>query len=42
MPLLQTFFPPFAGFFLYFPNPRNLAPKLRALIEHVRWRGTTA
>jgi DNA-binding transcriptional LysR family regulator len=41
VPLLQTFFPPFAGFFLYFPNRRNLAPKLRALIEHVRWRGTT-
>ncbi len=40
VPLLQTFFPPFAGFFLYFPNRRNLAPKLRALIEHVRWRGT--
>lgn len=41
VPLLQTFFPPFPGFFLYFPNRRNLAPKLRALIEHVRWRGTT-
>ncbi|WP_144183493.1 LysR family transcriptional regulator [Elioraea rosea] len=41
VPLLQMFFPPFPGFFLYFPNRRNLAPKLRALIEHVRWRGTT-
>ncbi|MBU8536625.1 LysR family transcriptional regulator [Falsiroseomonas tokyonensis] len=37
VPLLQDFFPPFAGFYLYFPNRRNLAPKLRALIDHVRW-----
>jgi DNA-binding transcriptional LysR family regulator len=36
VPLLQAYCPPFAGFFLYFPNRRNLAPKLRALIEHVR------
>ncbi|MCZ4089127.1 LysR family transcriptional regulator [Sinorhizobium psoraleae] len=38
VPLLQEYCPPFAGFFLYFPNRRNLAPKLRALIEHVRRR----
>jgi DNA-binding transcriptional LysR family regulator len=39
VPLLQEYCPPFAGFFLYFPNRRNLAPKLRALVEHVRrWR----
>ncbi|MGO4832365.1 LysR substrate-binding domain-containing protein, partial [Rhizobiaceae sp. 2RAB30] len=39
VPLLEDYFPPFAGFYLYFPNRRNLAPKLRALIEHVRrWR----
>jgi DNA-binding transcriptional LysR family regulator len=36
VPVLQEYFPPFGGFFLYFPNRRNLAPKLRALIEHVR------
>ena len=36
VPLLEEYFPPFAGFYLYFPNRRNLAPKLRALIEHVR------
>lgn len=36
VPVLEEYFPPFAGFFLYFPNRRNLAPKLRALIEHVR------
>lgn len=39
VPLLEDYCPPFAGFFLYFPNRRNLAPKLRALVEHVRrWR----
>jgi DNA-binding transcriptional LysR family regulator len=39
VPLLEDFCPPFAGFFLYFPNRRNLAPKLRALVEYVRrWR----
>jgi len=36
VPLLEEFLPPFAGFFLYFPSRRNLAPKLRALIEHMR------
>ncbi len=36
VPLLQAYCPPFAGFFLNFPNRRNLAPKLRALIDHVR------
>ena len=36
VPLLEEYRPPFAGFFLYFPNRRNLAPKLRALVEHVR------
>jgi DNA-binding transcriptional LysR family regulator len=39
VPLLQDYCPPFAGFFLYYPSRRNLAPKLRALIDHVkRWR----
>lgn len=38
VPLLQEYCPSFAGFFLYFPNRRNLAPKLRALVEHVRRR----
>lgn len=37
--LLEDFLPPFPGFFLYFPQRRNMAPKMRALIEHVRaWR----
>lgn len=36
VPLLEEYCPPFAGFYLYFPSRRNLAPKLRALIDHVR------
>lgn len=40
--LLDDFLPPFPGFYLYFPQRRNMAPKLRALIEHVRqWRKTS-
>lgn len=39
VPVLQEYLPPFSGFFLYFPQRRNLPPKLRALVEHVRqWR----
>jgi DNA-binding transcriptional LysR family regulator len=39
VPLLGDFLPPFPGFFLYFPQRRNMAPKMRALVEHVRrWR----
>ncbi len=36
VPLLADFLPPFPGFFLYFPQRRNIAPKLRALVDHVR------
>lgn len=36
VPLLGDFLPPFPGFFLYFPQRQNMAPKLRALIEHIR------
>jgi DNA-binding transcriptional LysR family regulator len=32
----------FPGFFLYFPDRRNLAPKLRALIDHVHLHRRTA
>jgi DNA-binding transcriptional LysR family regulator len=35
-PILDEYCPRFAGFYLYYPNRRNLAPKLRALIEHIR------
>lgn len=39
VPLLQDFLPPFPVFFLYFPHRRNMAPKMRALIDHIRrWR----
>ncbi len=36
VPLLEAYLPPFPGFYLYFPNRRNMAPKLRSLIDHVR------
>jgi DNA-binding transcriptional LysR family regulator len=36
--LLDAWLPPFPGFFLYFPERRNLPPKLRALIDHARYR----
>lgn len=39
VPLMSDFLPPFPGFFLYFPQRRNIAPKMRALIEHVKqWK----
>nr|WP_314578761.1 LysR family transcriptional regulator [uncultured Pseudomonas sp.] len=34
--VLDSYLPPFPGFFLYYPNRHNLAPKLRALVDHVR------
>lgn len=41
--LLGDFLPHFPGFYLYFPQRRNIAPKLRALIDHVReWRQQSA
>lgn len=36
VPVLDGYSPPFPGFFLYYPNRRNVAPKLRALLDHVR------
>lgn len=36
--LLGRYCPPFPGFFLDFANRRNLAPKLRALIDHVKYK----
>lgn len=37
-PVLEDFFAPFAGFYLYFPDRRNMPPKLRALIDHLKYR----
>ncbi|WP_425104050.1 LysR family transcriptional regulator [Ancylobacter sp.] len=37
VPLLEAYCPPFAGFYLYYPSRRNLAPKLRALIDLLRY-----
>lgn len=34
--MLEGYCPSFAGFYLYYPSRRNLAPKLRAFIDHVR------
>ncbi|WP_341958567.1 LysR family transcriptional regulator [Pseudomonas sp. RC10] len=34
--VLDEYLAPFPGFYLYYPNRHNLAPKLRALIDHVR------
>ncbi|MBY3210010.1 LysR family transcriptional regulator [Rhizobium laguerreae] len=36
--LMEDYLPPFPGFFLYFADRRNLPPKLRALVDHVRYR----
>lgn len=36
VPLLEEFCPRFAGFYLYYPSRRNLAPKLCALVDHLR------
>lgn len=34
--MLENHSPSFAGFYLYYPSRRNLAPKLRAFIDHMR------
>ncbi|STK08125.1 transcriptional regulator [Escherichia coli] len=38
--LLDDFLPQFPGFYLYFPQRRNIAPKLRALIDYVKNGGS--
>ena len=35
--VLEDYLPPFPGFFLYFPQRRNLSPKLRALVDHMKF-----
>lgn len=36
IPVLEDYCPYFAGFYLYYPSRRNVAPKLRALIDYVQ------
>lgn len=36
VPVLEEYCPSFPGFFLCYSSRRNLAPKLRALLDHVR------
>ena len=36
VPILDDYCPRFAGFYLYYPSRRNAAPKLRALVEHLK------
>ncbi|MGE7367675.1 LysR family transcriptional regulator [Neorhizobium sp. NPDC001467] len=36
VPVLEDFCPWFSGFYLYYPSRRNMAPKLRALVDHLR------
>ena len=38
VPILDDYYPRFAGFYLYYPSRRNAAPKLRALVEHLKSR----
>ncbi len=34
--VLEAYCPSFAGFYLYYPSRRNMAPKLRALVDHLK------
>jgi len=36
MPILEEYCPSFAGFYLYYPSRRNIAPKLRVLIDYLQ------
>lgn len=36
VPVLEAFCQGFPGFYLYYPGRRNVPPKMRALLEHVR------
>lgn len=36
VPVLEDYCPRFAGFYLYYPSRRNVAPKLRALVNHLQ------
>jgi DNA-binding transcriptional LysR family regulator len=36
VPVLEEFSPPFAGYYLYYPQRRHASPALRALVEYLR------
>lgn len=36
VPILEEYCPSFPGFYLYYPSRRNMAPKLRALVDHLK------
>lgn len=36
VPILEDYCPFFAGFYLYYPSRRNIAPKLRVLIDYLQ------
>ena len=36
VPILEDYCPFFAGFYLYYPSRKNIAPKLRVLIDYVQ------
>jgi DNA-binding transcriptional LysR family regulator len=36
VPILEEFCPPFAGFYLFYPQRRHASQALRAFIEHLR------
>ncbi|GAA0577521.1 LysR family transcriptional regulator [Caenispirillum bisanense] len=36
LPILEDYCPFFAGFYLYYPSRRYVAPKLRVLVDHLR------
>ncbi|MDB5486776.1 MAG: LysR family transcriptional regulator, partial [Reyranella sp.] len=40
VPILEDYCPYFAGFYLYYPTRRNIAPKLRVLIDYLQQQGT--
>jgi DNA-binding transcriptional LysR family regulator len=42
VPLLESFAPMAPGVFLYYPGQRQIAPKLRAFIDHVKSRSRGA
>ena len=38
--VLSDFCPPFPGYFLYYPSRTYIAPKLRALVDCLRFKAT--